>query len=697
MKFTDIHTSLEKDVNLKRFHPNIEIEVESFNYSQKKIDISEDLELTIDFSWNKNILVKPLSDKQKPFDSVFQEKKDFIYYTKKTKKRFKLWYIKSKLINFWEYIKVLSNKSRIFKYVSIIALIFILVLFDKYLVEYNTNSGYKKLISLTNTTSDNNSMSSKINSAHSNFIIADILFTPFRLISNKKIENAHYFISWWKKITSVLKKNVKFWESVSKLIQEKWWENIMFSQLLLNNKSIFINLEKDINSIESTYEKIKLAPEQVELNWKLDTFKEKLKQSKFYIYTLNNNFDNFLEILWHSKRKRYLIVFQNNDEIRPNWGFMWSLWLVDIFRWQVKKFEINDVYFYEFKIKKEKFQKERAPEWINNITPYFGLRDSNYYINHKDSWNKIKYFMSKAWRSIDGIIYINMNTLSKVLDLVWEFESKVLKQKVNSQNFSTIMSLLVESKLSQKGTTWTPKQILFDFMKEFQDILKQKNISQTQIIKILTQDIQNRDITLYSFNKQERALMKSLSLYNPINYSSSLDFSYPVFTSISWNKSDRYIKHSYTKNITKWTQCSFHTTLTLQNEHTYTKNDKSNLEKLITKYWIKEDINKLHFIQWNWLSKHYVRVIIPKEAKIINKNVTVIDYKDRWQSVNFYMNTPVWETSTFKLEYYLPNKQCKTYSYKFYKQPWIQKYNLDINKFWEKIELLNNKKDVYIN
>ena len=696
MKFTDIHTSLNKDVDLKRFHPNVKIEVESFNYSQKKMDVADNLVQTIDFSGNKNILVKPLSKKQKPFDSVFQEKKSLITFSPKLKKRFKLWYIKSKLIHFWELIKSLSNKSKIFKYVSIIVLIFFLVFFDKFLVEYNTNSGYKKLISLTQSNNDK-TINSRINSAHSNFIIAKILFTPFRIIPNKQVENAHLLIKWWEEITTVLKKNIVFWNSVAKLIQEKWWDNIMFSQLLLNNKSIFINLEKDISNIEDIYWKIDLNPEQIELKLKLNTFKEKLKQAKFYVYTLNNNFDTFLEILGHSKRKKYLIAFQNNDEIRPNWGFMWSLWVVDIFRGQVKEFEQNDVYFYEFKIKKEHFQKERAPEGINKMTPYFGLRDSNYYINHKDSGDKIKYFMKKAGHSIDGIIYINMNTLSKILDLVWEFESKVLNQKVNSSNFSTIMSLLVESKISQKGTTWTPKQVLFDFMKEFQELLKQKNISQTSLIKIFSQDISNRDITLYNFDKKQRWLMKSLSLYNPIDYFSSLDFSYPVFTSISWNKSDRYIKHSYKKSITKWTDCSFHTTLTIQNQHRYWKTQQNYLEKLISQYWITDDINKFLFIQWNWLSKHYVRVIIPKQAKIVNKNVSVIDYKDRWQSVNFYLNTLVWEQSEFKLEYYLPNKECKTYNYKFYKQPWIQDYNIEINKFWEEFQYLNNKSDVYVN
>jgi len=235
-------------------------------------------------------------------------------------------------------------------------------------------------------------------------------------------------------------------------------------------------------------------------------------------------------------------------------------------------------------------------------------------------------------------------------------------------------------------------------MNEFQGVLKEKNISQASIAKIIYNDISSRDINFYSFNRQERELLETLSIYNPIDYFSTLDFSYPVFTSISWNKSDRYIEHSYNKIIEQWPECSFYTTLEIQNKHTFWEKDNTYISNLIDPLNINRELkDTLAFIQWNWENKHYVRVIIPKEAVISTKNVDIIDYSDRGQSINFYMNTPVWQTSSFKLEYYLPNKQCKTYSYKFYKQPWIEEFDISIDNLWDKNEFLNNKKDVYIN
>jgi len=45
-----------------------------------------------------------------------------------------------------------------------------------------------------------------------------------------------------------------------------------------------------------------------------------------------DEFQNFVNILGHEERRRYLIVFQNSDEIRPTGGFMGSMALVEMFK-----------------------------------------------------------------------------------------------------------------------------------------------------------------------------------------------------------------------------------------------------------------------------------------------------------------------------------------------------------------------------
>ncbi|MDQ7022157.1 MAG: DUF4012 domain-containing protein [Candidatus Gracilibacteria bacterium] len=125
----------------------------------------------------------------------------------------------------------------------------------------------------------------------------------------------------------------------------------MYSQLLENSKDIFIYSENEINDIIKIYEKINFS-DNILLRKKSDYFIEEGKKISYYLNNINNNFDTFLSILGHNKRKKYLIVFQNNDEIRAQGGFMGSMGILEIFRGEIKKFEKRDIYDYEFKLKK---------------------------------------------------------------------------------------------------------------------------------------------------------------------------------------------------------------------------------------------------------------------------------------------------------------------------------------------------------
>jgi hypothetical protein len=71
---------------------------------------------------------------------------------------------------------------------------------------------------------------------------------------------------------------------------------------------------------------------------------------------------------------------------------MWSMWILSIFKWKVKDFTKKDVYAFEWDIKP---YREDPPEWINKITDSFWLRDSNYFIDFRDSSAKIRFFMKK--------------------------------------------------------------------------------------------------------------------------------------------------------------------------------------------------------------------------------------------------------------------------------------------------------------
>ena len=278
MKLKDLHTNLEKEINLLKFYPKKEISVDSFLIDKNIIqDISQNkIKQNINLKNNSDIKVKKINKKNN-FDSLNFNKKDInidLHLKIKKNKRF-------------SYFK--KNKS-IFKFPKffIYFLFFIFIIFtNKIAVEYFTNSWYKKIIDLKNNNSEENLKSAKLD-----FMISNILFKPFSIIPLQKIKNADNAILWGLKVTNLLLELQNFQNGVNQLIEKKWIWNIMFSQLLFNNKKLFKYTEKEIWEIIKIYNNIYLKDNK-NLQLKLNFFKWKLNEIQFYNKVINDNFQTF--------------------------------------------------------------------------------------------------------------------------------------------------------------------------------------------------------------------------------------------------------------------------------------------------------------------------------------------------------------------------------------------------------------------
>ncbi len=729
IKLKDLRTSLQEEVNLWHIHPIVELWVDDI-WDISTDEFPEWIEQKISIQRNKTIKVKKvgldhafdalqesssIDSKIDIWDKSDQKNEEQIIENRTFQTNEESHNIVSSIQNKWlytilreKYYVLSSEFSSIIAYIRknpkhyligkiwvILLSLLVIIWTDKLLIEYFTTKGYSQLQLIKNWESKN--IWSSLSKATWSFNIAETLFLPFRIIPGKSTRNAHAMIIGWKKLSHSISQWYDFWKQTYDFSLAKWVDNVMYSQLLDNKRQFFIDREKELEEIEDIYIWVDLQNSHPEIQIKLKILKNGLKKARSHLFALNNNFETFLNILWHTERVRYLIAFQNNDEIRPQGWFMWSIWLLDLFRWQKVAYEKNDVYFYEFKIKKEQFTKQFAPKWIHMLTQYLGLRDSNYYINHKDAAKNIRFFMKKAWYPIDGILYINQNTFLEVMDIIGPFYSEVLKREVTSQDFSLVMSLLVEAKVSQNATLETPKQILFDFTKEFEEKLKSNKKNYPSIANVIIKHILNREIAFYHLSGKERKLLEDISVFHPIDYYKTIDFSYPVFTSLSWNKSDRYTEISYTKSVSKNADCSFDNTLDIFVNHTFWDAEENQYMNLYNQYNLdKNKYNELLQIQWKWTNKQYVRVILPKDIIVKNKDVWITDYYQRGKSLDFYMNTPVWQSSQFTLEYRINNPECKKYNYSFFKQPWIKKYNLKVSTLQKTYDFNNHSQDVFI-
>ena len=373
---------------------------------------------------------------------------------------------------------------------------------------------------------------------------------------------------------------------------------------------------------------------------------------------------------------------------------MWSMWFIKIFKWKIKSIELEDVYNLERKIGKQETQKIEAPEWINKVSKWFSLRDSNYYISTERNSLEIKNFLSKAWYKIDWVIYINQNLILDLLEISWDIRINSINESINERNFSEIISSLVEAKVSKEWTLWTPKQILFDFADEFKKKLI-SNWNYEDYLRVLLKNLKNREVIFYNFNKEEKEVLSFFDIDWSINYENTLDFSYPVFTSVWWVKTDRYMKRKFKKDIIINDDCSIDTNIDIYQSHLFTKIEEQKIANILDKYDIKNKDKILH-IQWKWYNYQYIRLLLPKDA-VIEKNKDIINEKifNNFRVVDFYLKTERLQTTNINIKYKIENKDCKMYDFIFYKQSWLRDYSIEIKNKSSIIKENNLENDFY--
>lgn len=670
---SDIWNNLKQEINTKK---------------DKKIKISKNKTEAFDsfLKWDK---------KEEIIDTV-SPKKNLAYYTSSIKNFFYKNYKKITLSQ--TKIKVPSTNLTIFEMKNLtkiwlfILLLVVVWLGTKITVEKCVTWWYENLLALKNDFKDINKAKSNIKKARIKFVVSKALLTPISFIPNENIKNVTSLVDWWNQLSKLLTKSIKIWETIwHELHRNKWIENISFTKILEDIRNNYEEIYSLFYSSLSNFSRIGDMWDE-KLNAKLAFVIDKLFLWLNILDVINNHYDEVLSILWANETKKYLVVFQNNDEIRPTWGFMWSTATISIKDWKITNLENSDIYAFEWDINKVYTKKEKAPEWLNKITTSFWIRDANYYPFFKDSSQKIKYFLDMINYDIDWIVYINQNIILDLLEKIWWVESKVLDMHIDEKNFSLVISTLVEAKVFKVWTLGSPKQVLFDFANElYEKLIKEKKYY--DYANILLKHIQSKDIVFYSFNPLENSFLWKLWVNWDFHLNEKLDFNYPVYTSIWGNKTDRYKEYRYDKVVDKApNSCDYVTKLEIYNSHMFSNFEDEKVNNLLDKYEITHKRDILN-IQWRGDNKSYLRVLIPKNSEVLPSVwQTVYDY-DNYKVVELYVTTQKLETSKNIIQYTIKNPECDDYSYKFFKQAWIIKYNINFDVFWEENKYSNITSD----
>lgn len=231
----------------------------------------------------------------------------------------------------------------------------------------------------------------------------------------------------------------------------------------------------------------------------------------------------------------------------------------------------------------------------------------------------------------------------------------------DSHNFSLLMSTLVENKYAQVNT---PKDILFQFGSALLSRIESQNLA-LDVLDILEKYRRDGEILFASRDAEVDAFLAPYRKSLPWESSASPNWIYPVWTSISGNKSDRYISRTYQAIVKKIDGCKYENTITLGAKHTFSQSDTAELQSYFKTFNItdKAEQAKLDFIQGDGKNRAYVRVYVPIGATLVGAGSDITVTTDDHATIfSTLIETPVGSKSSKSWKYTLDIPQCDSYT-----------------------------------
>ncbi|MBN2306680.1 DUF4012 domain-containing protein [Candidatus Peregrinibacteria bacterium] len=348
-----------------------------------------------------------------------------------------------------------------------------------------------------------------------------------------------------------------------------------------------------------------------DLRRKIASARTQIGQMMAALLEVDENFDVLLSLLGDDVPHRYLLLFQNNHELRATGGFIGSYMIVDVNDGKISKMETKDVYETDGQL----HDMVDPPPGIDQVADRLYMRDANYSPDFPTSAQSIMWFLEHSkGPSVDTVIAIDQNVVEGLLELTGPVVLPSFPFQIRAGNFSDIISFYTEAKLSESAT---PKQLLFDLIPVLQK--KIPDLSETgRLIDLGKKLIKEGHVQMYSMHPGVQELIVRIGLDGAIEKpAEKKDYLSVITTAIGGNKSDEYM-HMQLHHLSHISEKGkIEDVLTIKKTHTWNHHAETKLANLISRYGtgaLGEE--SAYFILGRGPNVDYMRVYVPKGSAL---------------------------------------------------------------------------------
>lgn len=242
----------------------------------------------------------------------------------------------------------------------------------------------------------------------------------------------------------------------------------------------------------------------------------------------------------------FLVLFQNNWELRPGGGFIGSFGVVTVKNGSIAKFEVHDTGNFDGRIPDTNEPPYPMEKYLN--IPSWKMRDSNWSPDFPTNAKQAEYFyeLGGGQEHFDGVIGITANVLLSLLDITGPIELPDYPGTYERENAIYTLEQQVEQGFKEQGIEKGDRK---GIMNELGEAILQKlfplTISQKiQLARIGMENLRSKDIQMYFADSDLEKIVLDRDWGGAVDTKWQNDYLMISDANLGAYKSDPYIKRS---------------------------------------------------------------------------------------------------------------------------------------------------------
>ncbi|MFH1412851.1 MAG: DUF4012 domain-containing protein [bacterium] len=326
-----------------------------------------------------------------------------------------------------------------------------------------------------------------------------------------------------------------------------------------------IALNREINQINYNVIPEEYHDEFIAMKGQAEFLQSSLKE----LLDISDNLQIFLGDYYD---KRYLLIFQNNTEMRASGGFMGSFGTIDFSRGEIKNIDTPKGGTYDTEAGLRVLVT--APKPLHLVNPLWHFWDSNWWPDWPTSANKIMWFYEKSnGPTVDGVISLTPTVLERLLEVIGPIDmTEDYDVVIGADNFLMTVQEFAEQKPDE---TVEPKKIIGDLLPRIIDEISH-NLDRDKLINlidVIDSSLQEKHILLYFTDEQLQDKVNELNWGGQIK-NTDMDYLSVINTNIAGAKSDRDMEQKIYLDSTIRLDGTIVNELTIEREHKSIRGEK---------------------------------------------------------------------------------------------------------------------------